>query len=304
VTQRLTRFQPPIPNAARSIVTVIDDLNVRPSDSILVRSALRQLRNRVLRDDDLLAIASTGFSSIAVDMRRDPTHERLDAAIERAMGSAPPPYVPAGPAGASAIAALNDRAQIALRTARDLVWASSATRDRARALILLSGGYHVNPLLDGRLDRARDALAAAAPPPDPFLRPATNLSDADVVAAMARLAAEARRLNVVIYAINPAGLESGPDIADRVSRDEWQRATAAANGSLRALSEATGGFCACETNDLAPSLRRLDWESSEYYLVEFGSDDLTAQRPRRRIRVETTRPGVTLRYVPEFFVPR
>ena len=64
------------------------------------------------------------------------------------------------------------------------------------------------------------------------------------------------------------------------------------NNSLRTLSEETGGFAICQTNDYTKGLQRIDAETSDYYIIGYTSSIPIPFKVRRAIKIEVTRPGV------------
>ena len=288
---------------SRMFILLIDDMHIAPADSILARQVIRQLRDEVLRENDLIAIVSTGFSSIQRDLVRDRLDTRINESIQKVMGSAFPMRTSATPA--STVSRLHYNAMVAFRTARDLITAAARRADQAKAFIYVSGGYHFDPATDARFEAGRDLLAASpgSPASDPFRQPNPAPSEADVIAALATLGAEARRANVVIHAIDPKGAQRGPSVADGLTAEEWRKASDIAIRSLRALSLATGGVCACESNTIRAALQRIDREHTHHYVLAYTTNSSDPTRLRRRIRIETTRPGVALRYLPDYFLP-
>src|SRR5262245_43171166 len=77
--------------SGRIFIVFIDDLHLQALDSPRVRDVLKQIRDEVLRDTDLIGIVSSGYSSIAQDLVYDYGHARFNAAISKVMGSADTP---------------------------------------------------------------------------------------------------------------------------------------------------------------------------------------------------------------------
>jgi VWFA-related protein len=278
----------------RSVVLLIDDLHVQPADTILARRAIELVRDVVLKSSDRVAIVSTGLSSIAQDLVYDPQYKRVNAAIAKVMGSADP-LMPATAPGASP-SHWNETAGLAFHTAGDILRALAARPDLDAALFYVSSGYRFNPYTGRRLDQA-----LSAPAPSGLFDKRTGLTDTDLIARLAQVVATARRGSVAIYSIDPRGLTKGPNIADRVTPDEWRAIVEEQLTGLRALAEVTGGLCLCSTNDFRTPLARVDAGLDDHYLVTYRSTDPDPRKIHRRVRIETTRAGVTLRYAPSYF---
>ena len=61
------------------------------------------------------------------------------------------------------------------------------------------------------------------------------------------------------------------------------------------LAELTGGIAVVNTNDVEKWLKRIDNETSDYYVLGYYSSNPDPLRRTRRIEVRTTRPNVTIR---------
>jgi VWFA-related protein len=134
---------------------------------------------------------------------------------------------------------------------------------------------------------------------------------------------EANRANVTIYAVDARGLRTGSQMegaggmlgrAVGATRDqllfgvgkavtrEQVMAMENAETSLRlnleaglaALSEGTGGFLISNTNDVRPSLRRLQEDLQIYYEASYTPTNRAYDGSYRQIRVEVLRPHTTV----------
>jgi VWFA-related protein len=134
---------------------------------------------------------------------------------------------------------------------------------------------------------------------DPFTRAERSgqlLSEADLVRELAEITAAANRANATIYTIDPRGLVDGPDIAQNIRAPEWNTHVRNTQDSLRVVADNTGGFPVVNRNDYDGSLKRIDMETSNYYVLGYYASNPDASRRVRRIEVKTTRPGVDLHY--------
>jgi VWFA-related protein len=109
---------------------------------------------------------------------------------------------------------------------------------------------------------------------------------------LAELTRTANRANVSFYTIDPRGLVGMPDIDDNVNAMEWQDSLRKSQDSLRVLAEETGGFAVINQNDLDRNLKRIDAETSDYYVLGFYSNNPDPLRRNRRIEVKVVRGDV------------
>jgi len=64
--------------------------------------------------------------------------------------------------------------------------------------------------------------------------------------------------------------------------------------SLRVIAEETGGVAVVNQNDFGKALKRIDAETSDYYVLGFYSSNPDPLRKTRRIEVMTKRDGVKI----------
>ena len=62
--------------------------------------------------------------------------------------------------------------------------------------------------------------------------------------------------------------------------------------SLRVLAEQTGGIAVVNQNDFDKALKRIDAETSDYYVLGYYSTNPDPLKRTRRIEVKTKRDGV------------
>lgn len=316
--------------SGRVFVILIDDLAILGQDSMQARQVLKQIRDHLIQDNDLVGIVSSGYSSIEVDLTYDYNHARLDEAINRTMGSGmtPDEIVQAnqtneGPAG------LRYMAHTAMKTARDILDRAAQMTDRRKAFIYVSSGYDFDPFRDSRLKYQQELYARpsnnqtnssdpttntggdpnATDPmlySDPFAKEGNKFADSDLVAEMADIIRSANRANMSIYAIDPRGLIAGPDIGSRavLTSTEWNEYIHTTTNSLIALSDNTGGFCICNTNDYVKGLERINNETSDYYMLGYNSSNPDPFKFVRRVEIKSKRPGLTLDYRHEYTLKR
>jgi hypothetical protein len=139
--------------------------------------------------------------------------------------------------------------------------------------------------------------------------------------AFTRVMDRANRAGVVVYAVDPRGLQTtgmrgeddpqsakiampgqsaptGPQLSAIVSgasRDRM-RALFDSQDSLIYLAEQTGGFAVLNTNDLAAGMARIIEDTRGYYLLGFDTAMSGTDRwDPNDIRIRVTRPGLTVR---------
>ena len=102
----------------------------------------------------------------------------------------------------------------------------------------------------------------------------------------------ANRANATLYTIDPRGLVAGGDIGENVDPVEWETYVSKTVDSLRTIADLTGGFAVVNQNDFDKALKRIDAETSDYYVLGFYSSNPDPLRRTRRIEVVTKRDGV------------
>ncbi len=96
-----------------------------------------------------------------------------------------------------------------------------------------------------------------------------------------------------LYTIDPRGLVAGQDLGDeQVETAEWQNHMRETQDSLRVLAEQTGGIAVVNQNDFDKALKRIDAETSDYYVLGYYSTNPDPLKRTRRIEVKTKRNGV------------
>ena len=87
-----------------------------------------------------------------------------------------------------------------------------------------------------------------------------------------------------------AGLSAGQDIGEQqVDAFEWDKHVQKAQNSLRVLSEQTGGIAVVNTNDFDKALKRIDAETSDYYVLGYYSKNPDPTMRRRVIDIKVKR---------------
>jgi VWFA-related protein len=295
--------RPAADSSGRVFVIVVDDLHMEPRQTPRVRDLLKKVAEELVHEGDLFAILSTGHSSIEVPPTYD--RRRLYEAIGRITGAGlTPKEVIEAPAGSQGPAEVRHHAQVAFATAYDMMRELEKIRDRRKAFILISNGYDLNPFpgARARIEAERWGRGAEGTA-DPFLRQGDRFASADLAAQLAELTRAANRANTTIYAIDPRGLDAGPDIDQPVDSADWRAHVASSQDTLRVLADLTGGIAVVNRNDVTRALRQIDADSSDYYLLGYYSGNGDETRRRRTIEVKATRPGLTVRSRTSYTLP-
>ncbi len=302
----------------RIFIVFIDDLHLQPLDSPKAKQVLKQIRDTLLHENDLVGLVSSGFSSVSFDLSPDPDHIRFNQAIEKTMGAGKTPreiidsaQTIEGPAG------LRQDAFVAFKTAYEILDQAERVTNRRKAFIWVSSGYDFNPFTESRYQALQDLFGTRTPPDksvggsgsttdpltslgdtmssatmarNPFEMNGLQFSDADLAMALGELVRRARRANVTFYPIDPRGLIAAPDISSNIPSDEWFKFVNTSLSSLDVLCGETGGKCITRTNDFKKGLQNVDNEMSDYYMVGYESNNPDPAQVRRRIEIKVKRP--------------
>ena len=188
-----------------------------------------KIRKKIVNDQDLVGIVSSGYSSIEIDLLYDVGHKRLEEALNKTMGS--------GRLRRSSSTRRDGR-----RSGGRCVHGAHGVPHGARhpredgvdsrppqVVPLHLQGYDFNPYTEARLKHEQDLYGTASRTPairpaapgasdqpqnsvDPTLhesvpKTGNQFSEADLVSDLADLIRMANRANVAMYTIDPRGLE-------------------------------------------------------------------------------------------------
>ncbi len=307
--------------SGRIFLFFVDDLHLRFQQTGRVRAIFKKISKLLVHDGDLFSVVSSGPSSIAIEMTYD--KGRLDDAIKKITGDGlrPSQIIMTG-----SLQELRYRAQVSLLTMRMALKNLEKITNRRKALVWVSPGYDFNPFQESRYGigrprglnlqsaRNRRINEAIADPDDP--QPSSVLRrgelqsetfvDADLAFEMAEITRAANRANTTIYPIDPRGLMAGQDIDEPIDPQEWAEHVRKTQHTLRVLAEETGGLAIVNQNGFDSALKRIDAESSDYYVLGYYSNNSDPSKRRRRIDVKVKRDGVEVysRKEYEFEAPR
>ena len=120
------------------------------------------------------------------------------------------------------------------------------------------------------------------------------LAEADLVRELAEVTRAANRANATLYTIDPRGLVAGQDLDDEVPTQEWNAYVRDTQDSLRVLAEETGGIAVVNQNDFDKALKRIDAETSDYYVLGYYSSNPDPLRRTRKVEIKSTRPNLNI----------
>ena len=284
--------------AGRVFLIFIDDLHLDFRMTPRTRDLMQRILRNLVHEGDMFGIVSTGTSSIAEDLTYD--RQVLEAAIGRVTGSGlRPDDIIKTRSGSQGHPELRYRAHVAFKTAYELVRNLENLRNRRKAIIYISSGYDFNPFQDSQLEYEARQFGldnGGEQFVDPFLRAeqmGLQFAEADLIQELAELTRAANRANATFYTIDPRGLVAGQDIGDmQVDPQEWNRHLMETQSSLRVLAEQTGGIAVVNQNNFDNALKRIDAETSDYYVLGYYSSNPDPLRRTRRLEVKTVRDGV------------
>src|SRR5258707_5458488 len=301
--------------SGRIFLFFVDDLHLQFHNTGRVRDLFKRISKELVHEGDMFGIVSSGPSSIAVDMTYD--KNRLEEAIKKIAGNElKPTDIINGPSGAEGPSEVRYRAHVAFSTVNDLLNNLESVHNRRKALIYVSDGYDFNPFQDARLgtmdpnspfaqnEFARNQNQANAQngdgsgaQTDPFTqqqKQSETFADADLARELGELTRQANRSNVTMYTIDPRGLVGMGDIDEQADPQQWSEFVRKSQDSLRVIAEETDGLPIVNKNDFSKALKRIDAETSDYYVLGFYSKNPDATKRRRQIEVKVARKGAQI----------
>jgi VWFA-related protein len=307
--------------SGRIFLFFVDDLHLQFHNTGRVRELFKKISKELVHDGDMFGIVSSGPSSIAVDMTYDKS--RLDEAIKKIAGNElKPTDIINGPSGAEGPSEVRYRAHVAFSTVNDLLNNLDSVHNRRKALIYVSDGYDFNPFQDARLGlmdpnspfaqndfartqnqmRSSDGSGSNSQS-DPLAnqqKQSETFADADLARELGELTRQANRSNVTMYTIDPRGLVGMGDIDEQVDPQQWNEYVRKSQDSLRVIAEETGGIAVVNQNDFSRALKRIDAETSDYYVLGYYSKNPDITKRRRQIEVKVTRKGANAWFRKEY----
>ena len=296
----LPRAKPAADTAGRIFVLLVDDLHFTATETPLVRKLLRKIVGQLFHPGDMLAMFSTGPSSIEIPVSYD--KRLLEEAIGR-VGGHGMSYrdIMDTRDGAQGPQGLRYNAHVAFKTAYELIGNLERMGNRRKVLLLVTNGYDFDPFPGGRTGTdqvfgGRYGTPIADPERgDRFLaleQQHNVFADSDLASEIAAVTGAANRVNAAIYTLDPRGVVGTTNLEQNVDIGEMRTHIAKTQSSLKVLADSTGGFAVVNDNTYDGALRRIDAETSDYYILGYYASNPDANHRNRSVQVTTTRPGV------------
>jgi VWFA-related protein len=288
--------------AGRVLFIFVDDFHIEPEFTPHVKRIIEDLATNLLHDGDLVAMLSSGPSSIATGLTYDRRLVADSAAKIRGSGLTAMEIF-RNLEGARGPVDLRDRAQVAFYTAYNLLGDLEQVQNKRKVMLYISQGYDFDPFAEGRNSRDRIQGGRFSDPirflyqgqeDNPYFQLAAVNADIDLYGYMRELMLSANRANVSIYAVDPRGLAGVTDAGQYLDQSEWRTHLQKTQSSLRLMSEGTGGFAVVNTNDFPSEFKKIDAETSDYYMLGYSSTNPDPRKRVRQIDVKVARPDVTV----------
>lgn len=295
----LPQVRPRNDAAGRIFLIIVDDLHLDFRNTGRIRDLFKRVSKELVHEGDMFGIVSTGPSSLAIDLTYD--HKILDDAIKRITGNGlRPSDVIQGPDGADGPSEVRYRAHVAFSTAYDILRQLERVTNRRKAVIWVSNGYDFNPFAESRLGEdpvfgGRFGQSREEGRQDQQqLRQGSQFADADLARELGELTRTANRANATIYTIDPRGLVAGADLDEQLDPVEYGEHVRKTQDSLRVIADETGGIAVVNQNDFSKALKRIDSETSDYYILGYYSTNPDPLKRTRKIQVKVTKPDMNV----------
>ncbi|MBP7778118.1 MAG: VWA domain-containing protein [Acidobacteria bacterium] len=285
--------------AGRIFLIIVDDLHLDFRNTGRIRDLFKRISRTLVHEGDMFGIVSTGPSSLAIDLTYD--RKILDEAIKRITGNGlKPSDIIQGQDGPTGPSEVRYRAHVAFSTARDIVTQLERITNRRKAVVWVSNGFDFNPFENQRLgeDPIYGGRAGQTREEGQELNRNFNqgaqFADADLARELADLTRAANRANATFYTIDPRGLVAGQDLDETVDPSDFQQHLRKTQDSLRVLADETGGIAIVNQNNFDKGLKRIDAETSDYYVVGYYSSNPDPLKRTRKIEVKVKREGLNV----------
>ena len=298
--------------SGRIFLLFVDDLHMDFRNTGRIRDLFKKIRKELVHDGDMFGIVSTGPSSIAIDMTYD--RKRLDEAINKISGSGlKPQEIIETPDGSQGPPEVRYRAHVAFSTAYETLQHLEQVHNRRKAFIYVSNGYDFDPFSKSRAKERNERYSSmlgrncdsssggdsnncdssnSSSDVNPFSKSGNEFAAADLASELSELTREANRANTTMYTIDPRGLVGGPDLDEtKLDMQDWQDHIRETQSSLRVIAELTGGIAVVNQNDFDKALRRIDAETSDYYVLGYYSSNPDPLKKRRTIEIKVAKAG-------------
>jgi len=282
--------------AGRIFLIIVDDLHLDFRNTGRIRDLFKKISKTLVHEGDMF---STGPSSLAID----PTYDRkvLDEAIKKITGNGlKPSDIIQGAEGADGPSEVRYRAHVAFSTAFDMLTQMEKINNRRKAVVWVSNGFDFNPFAESRLgeDPVFGGRFGQTREEGKQQQGTTNqnqFADADLARELSELTRTANRANATLYTIDPRGLVAGSDLDETLDPVEYGEHIRKTQDSLRVLAENTGGIAVVNQNNFDKALKRIDAETSDYYMLGYSSTNPDPLKRTRKLEVKlVNRPGVSV----------
>ncbi|MFN7979533.1 MAG: VWA domain-containing protein [Vicinamibacterales bacterium] len=285
--------------AGRIFLLIVDDLHLDFRNTGRIRDLFKRISNTLVHEGDMFGIVSTGPSSLAIDLTYD--RKILTESIKKITGNGlKPSDIIQGQDGPQGPTEVRYRAHVAFSTARDIVTQLEKVTNRRKAVVWVSNGFDFNPfekqrqgedpIYGGRYGQTQEEGQDI----NRTFNQGTQFADADLARELADLTRAANRANATFYTIDPRGLVAGQDLDETVDPSDFAQHIRKTQDSLRVLADETGGIAIVNQNNFDKGLKRIDAETSDYYVVGYYSNNPDPTKKTRKIEVKVKREGLNV----------
>ena len=283
----------------RIFLIIVDDLHLDFRNTGRIRDLFKKISRDLIHEGDMFSIVSTGPSSLAID----PTYDRkiLDESIKKITGNGlKPEDIIQGAESSQGPSEVRYRTQVAFSTAHDMLKQLEKITNRRKAVVWVSNGYDFNPFAEsrlgedpvfgGRMGQTREEGQQM----NQQYNQGQQFADADLARELAEVTRTANRANATLYTIDPRGLVAGADLDVQMDPVEYGTYIRKTQDSLRVLADETGGIAVVNQNDFTKALKRIDAETSDYYVLGYYSSNPDPLKWTRKVEVKVTKPNLNV----------
>lgn len=313
-------------SSGRVYIILLDDLNVAPLRTAIVRRHAREFIERHFGLHDLAAVAVTsGRKDAAQEFTSDPALllRAVDNFIGQRLQSAEVQRID-DYFQSLALSGLDQREQTGKDPQDEAIVPNLLTRMQSfdpsnlergqRAVGVLNTLRSLSEFLDGVRGRRKALLWFSEGIDYPMADAFSSNSGSEINAATRDAISAAAHANVNLFALDPRGLigmttdfvdnmrAGAPDVlgTDRMKPSGTPSSGTQAllgemrltQDSLRTLADSTGGFAAVDTNSFAEAFNRITDANSRYYLLGYAPPVHPRDGRFHRIEVRTKRSGL------------
>jgi VWFA-related protein len=286
--------------AGRVLLIFVDDLHFEPEYTPHVRRLVQTIADTLLHEGDMMAMVSSGPSSIEIGLTYD--RKLIASGVSQIRGSG----ITAAEIfkmleSSQGPADLRSRAHIAFYAAYNILGDLEQIQNKRKAVVYISSGYDFDPFAEGRASKDRiqggrfsDPMRFHIDEENPYFRLASVTADVDLYRYMRELTLTANRANATVFTVDPRGLAGVVDAGQYIDQSEWRTFLQKTQSSLRYIAEETGGFPVVNDNDFESAMKRIDAETSDYYVIGYYSTNSDVTKRVRQIEVKVDRPDVNV----------